>query len=83
VYNASVGTVPIVLQPGFYRYGYGFPIYNLAQATRTIIFNTKNHLGRNAGVLLGWIGLSLLTISLFTFWKRRREMRAQGEALKR
>jgi Protein of unknown function (DUF3533) len=38
----------------FYKYGLGFPVANMSQAVRTIIFDTKNHLGRNFGVLLAW-----------------------------
>ncbi|KAG8887557.1 hypothetical protein FRB98_009463 [Tulasnella sp. 332] len=73
IFNVSVGTLPFELQPGFYKWGYGFPIYNLSLATRTILFDTKNHLARNAGVILGWIALSMLTIPLFTWLTRREE----------
>jgi hypothetical protein len=38
----------------FYKYGVGFPVANMSQAVRTIIFDTKSHLGRNFGVLLAW-----------------------------
>ncbi|KAG8887195.1 hypothetical protein FRC00_000507 [Tulasnella sp. 408] len=71
--NVSVASVPIVIQPTFYRYGYGFPMFHLAQAVRTIVFNTKNHLGLNAGVLLAWIVLSMITVPLFTWLLRRKE----------
>ncbi|KAG8907501.1 hypothetical protein FRB99_003874 [Tulasnella sp. 403] len=76
IFNVSVASVPIVLQPGFYRYGYGFPVFNLSQAVRTIIFNTKSHLGLNAGVLIAWIILSCITIPLFTWWMRRKDVKA-------
>ncbi|KAG8992124.1 hypothetical protein FRB90_001079 [Tulasnella sp. 427] len=72
IFNVSVSSVPIVLQPGFYRWGYGFPVFNLAQAIRTIIFNTKNKMGLNAGVLLAWIVLSSITIPFFTWLIRRK-----------
>lgn len=72
--------MPIELEPGFYRYGYGFPIYNLSIAIRTIIFDTKNHLATNAGILLGWIVLSVITITLFTYLVRRKDVRKrEGE----
>lgn len=58
-----------------YRIGYGLPFWNLSQAVRCIIFDTKDMLGRNAGVLLGWIGLSLITVPLTTYLMRRKEMR--------
>ncbi|KAG8994623.1 hypothetical protein FRB94_012637 [Tulasnella sp. JGI-2019a] len=81
IFNVSVGTLPFELQPGFYKWGYGFPIYNLSIATRTILFDTKNHLARNAGVLIGWIVLSFITIALFTWMTRREEVRRhEGQA---
>ncbi|KAG9019318.1 hypothetical protein FRB90_004031, partial [Tulasnella sp. 427] len=76
--NVSVASVPITLQPAFYRYGYGFPVFNLSQAVRTIIFNTKNHLGVNAGVLLAWVVLSMITVPLFTWLMRRKDEQAEN-----
>jgi len=70
VINVSVTVIPNDIQPWvsislffwnhinnvlqFYKYGLGFPVANMSQAVRTIIFNTKNHLGLNFGVLLAW-----------------------------
>lgn len=48
----------------------------MSLATRTIIFDTKNHMGRNAGVLIAWICLSLITITSITLWQRRNHKRA-------
>lgn len=54
---------------------------NNTQAVRTILFGTKNHLGLNAGVILGWVALSCVTIPLFTIIMRRRDVRAHNEAM--
>ena len=45
----------------------------MSQATRTIIFDTKNHLALNAGVLLSWIAVSLFTITSLTLFQRRKQ----------
>ena len=45
----------------------------MSQATRTIIFDTKNHLALNAGVLLAWIAVSLFTITSLTLFQRRKQ----------
>ncbi|CCO31528.1 Nitrosoguanidine resistance protein SNG1 OS=Saccharomyces cerevisiae (strain ATCC 204508 / S288c) GN=SNG1 PE=1 SV=1 [Rhizoctonia solani AG-1 IB] len=73
--NVSVTSLPFDLQPWFYQYGHAFPVFNNSQAVRTILFNTKNHLGLNAGVIIGWIALSCVTIPLFTMFMRRRDER--------
>ncbi|KAG9019841.1 hypothetical protein FRB90_003430 [Tulasnella sp. 427] len=86
IYNVSVAAVPIVMQPSFYRWGYGFPVFNLSQTVRTIIFNTKSHLGVNAGVLIAWIVLNFITIVAFTWFIRRRtvnEERSKERALEK
>lgn len=81
IVNVSVAVLPFDLQPWFYQYGHAFPIFNNTQAVRTILFDTKNHLGLNAGVILGWCALSAVTIPLFTILMRRRDVRAHEQAM--
>jgi hypothetical protein len=50
----------------------------MSQAVRTIIFDTKSHLGRNFGILIAWIVLSLITFPLVAFLMRRQEMREEA-----
>jgi hypothetical protein len=76
--NISVTVLPKELQVWFYRYGIAFPVHNMSQAIRTIIFNTKNHLGRNFGVLLAWVVLSLITLPALQYLMRRREIAAES-----
>ncbi|KAF7298488.1 DUF3533 domain-containing protein [Mycena kentingensis (nom. inval.)] len=70
--NVAAAVYPIQALPHIYRYGYGFPVYNISRAVRAIVFGTKNELGMNFGVLFAWIVLSCLTISLFQWFVRRR-----------
>jgi hypothetical protein len=46
---------------------------NLGQATRTIIFNTKSHLGLNFGVLISWIALLLVVLPSLMWWAQGRQ----------
>jgi len=78
VSSVSTCVISDELQPSFYKYGRGFPVSNMSQAVRTIIFDTKNHLGLNFGVLLAWAALSLITVPLFSFLVRRKEMREEA-----
>ncbi|KAH7335972.1 hypothetical protein B0J17DRAFT_769740 [Rhizoctonia solani] len=71
VVNISTPIEPPEMQARWYRYAYGMPFYNHALAVRTILFDTKNLLGRNAGVLFAWIGLSMVTIPLL-IWVQRK-----------
>ncbi|RPD68703.1 hypothetical protein L226DRAFT_540433 [Lentinus tigrinus ALCF2SS1-7] len=80
LYNISPVVLPDELQNPFYSYGNGFPIWNLSQALRTIMFNTNSHLGRNAAVIIAWILMSCGTLSLLTWFmlwlERRNRLRA-------
>lgn len=81
VVNVSVATLPISQQPWFFNYGAAFPFYNIAQATRTLIFNTHSHLGLNAGVLVAWIVFSSITVCLASWFLRGREKKADHAAM--
>ncbi|EJD03137.1 uncharacterized protein FOMMEDRAFT_108265 [Fomitiporia mediterranea MF3/22] len=74
--NVSVASVPIEVLPGVFKYGYASPFYNVSKTVRTILFNTKNEIGLNFGVQFAWIGISLVTMTLFTILMRKKEERA-------
>ncbi|QRV87139.1 nitrosoguanidine resistance protein SNG1 [Ceratobasidium sp. AG-Ba] len=81
IVNVSITGLPSDLQPWFYQYSHAFLIFSNTQAVQTSLFNTKNHLGLNAGVILGWCALSCVTIPLFTVLMRRQDMWAHEKAL--
>jgi hypothetical protein len=66
------------LMPPFFRIGLGLPFYNAVAGTRTIMFGSYNHLGRNVGVLFAWIGLVLLTATRAAR-RHRADLRAAGK----
>ena len=37
---------------------------------RTVIFNTKNQVGLNFGVLLAWVAVSCVTLAAIQMWVR-------------
>ncbi|KAF9513182.1 hypothetical protein BS47DRAFT_1393553 [Hydnum rufescens UP504] len=69
IFNIAVCCLQITLEPRISKHDYGFP-----QATRTIVFITKSHVGLNAVILIAWIALSCCTIPHFSFIMRRRDM---------
>ncbi|KAJ6631325.1 hypothetical protein B0H10DRAFT_1772417, partial [Mycena sp. CBHHK59/15] len=80
--NLSIAQFPPEAMPPVYRYGYAFPFYNISRAVRTIVFSTKNHLGRNFGILIAWVALSCVTLPLFQWLMRRKMVFAQIEKVK-
>jgi len=77
IVNISTPVEPHEMQSWWYKYGYAMPFYNHATAVRTILFSTKNVLGRNAGVLAAWMGLSVITITALTWMRRRNTIKQE------
>ncbi|OAK94028.1 hypothetical protein IQ06DRAFT_234970 [Phaeosphaeriaceae sp. SRC1lsM3a] len=67
--NASPGFAAMETMPRFYRYGYAMPFWNAGQATRTVVFGTKSHLGLNFGVLVAWCVLGWVAVCVATKWR--------------
>ncbi|KAG8770284.1 hypothetical protein FRC12_004382 [Ceratobasidium sp. 428] len=72
IINVSTPIDPHEMQVWWYKYGFAVPFFNHAEAVNTILFNTKNVLGRNAGILIAWIALSVCTTAGLT-WLQRHE----------
>jgi hypothetical protein len=53
------------------------PFFRVSNAVRTIIFNTKNEIGLDVGILLAWAVLSVCTVTLLTTVFRRREVKKE------
>ncbi|ORX38840.1 hypothetical protein BD324DRAFT_576967 [Kockovaella imperatae] len=81
IVNVSVASLPHELQPWIFRYGVAMPFYNVGKVVRTIIFNTKNEIAMNLGILLAWIALSLITIPLAVWLFRRKAVNAHRRAV--
>lgn len=63
--NIAPAYGPIQLCPGFYKYGYAFPIYNVLEASRVVLCNTtKRTLGRHIGVLIAWIAVNSIVLPI-------------------
>ena len=71
---------PPELMPAYYRIGRGLPFFNAVAGSRTIVFGSYNHIGRNVGVLLAWVGLVWLMAARKAL-QVRRELRAAGVKL--
>lgn len=58
----------------------------LVDASKSIIFATKNHLGQNFGVMLGWMISWMIILSITVIFQRRqtekKNMKAKWEEMK-
>jgi len=74
IVNVSVSLYPIEILPIIFRYGYAMPFYNVSNTVRTVVFNTKNQIGLNFGVQFAWIAVSCITLPIFVWLARRRQV---------
>lgn len=74
--NVSVAFYPIEVLPAVFRYGFAMPFYNVSSTVRTLLFDTKNQIGLNFGVQFSWILISCITLPIFQWVVRRRQIKA-------
>ncbi|KKK25334.1 hypothetical protein AOCH_006909 [Aspergillus ochraceoroseus] len=73
--NVSTGFYALDLAPGFFAWGYAWPLHRIVEALRTILFGAHSRIGLDFGILFAWIGVS---IALFPFaslvmkWRMQR-----------
>ncbi|KAL4762060.1 SNG1 family protein [Aspergillus foveolatus] len=73
--NVSSGFYALDVAPGFFKWGYAWPLHRIVNALRTILFGTHSKIGLDFGVLFAWIGVSLALFPVATFimrWKMQR-----------
>ncbi|KAJ5101377.1 hypothetical protein NUU61_003599 [Penicillium alfredii] len=73
--NVATGFYALDLAPGFFAWGYAWPLHRIVEALRTIFFDTHSRIGLDFAVLFIWIAVSLLFFPFATFimrWKAKR-----------
>ncbi|KAJ5216716.1 uncharacterized protein N7469_011581 [Penicillium citrinum] len=73
--NVATGFYALDLAPGFYAWGYAWPLHRIVEAIRTILFDTHSRIGLDFAVLFIWIAVSLAFYPVATFimrWKMKR-----------
>ncbi|KAF9888914.1 hypothetical protein FE257_008284 [Aspergillus nanangensis] len=75
--NVATGFYALDLAPGFFRWGYAWPLHRIVEALRTILFGTHSRIGLDFAVLFVWIAASMAFFPIASFvmrWKMKRGM---------
>jgi hypothetical protein len=70
--NVSTSFYDISLESRFYLWGYAFPLHNIVEGSRSILFDLHSRLGINFGVLLAWAAVNTALFPIccwFMRWK--------------
>ncbi|ORY60012.1 MNNG and nitrosoguanidine resistance protein [Pseudomassariella vexata] len=78
--NVSTSFYAIDLAPGFFKWGYAWPLHNIVEASRHILFDLHSRIGLNFGVLCAWTAVNTALFPLccyFMRWANEREKRKE------
>ncbi|KAI9759561.1 MAG: rRNA-processing protein bfr2 [Chaenotheca gracillima] len=80
--NVSTSFYEITLAPRFYFWGYAWPLRNIVEGSRTIIFDVHSRIGLNFGILFAWCAVNTTLFplcSMFMRWKTMREQKGKSD----
>jgi len=76
--NVSTSFYDITLEPIFYYWGYAWPLHQIVEASRTILFDLSRHkLGVNFGILFAWAAVNTAFFPVccwFMRWKSKNHV---------
>ncbi|KAI9821846.1 MAG: hypothetical protein M1827_002428 [Pycnora praestabilis] len=75
--NVSTSFYDIDLSPRFYYWGYAWPLHNIVEASRTIIFDTHSRIGLNFAILFAWCAVNSVLFPGACFFMRWETMRGK------
>lgn len=62
--NVSTGFYDIDIEPAFFRWGYAWPLHNVVEASRQILFGLHSRIGLDFGVLFAWAAINTAIVSV-------------------
>ncbi|PMD36146.1 MNNG and nitrosoguanidine resistance protein-like protein [Hyaloscypha variabilis F] len=83
--NVSTAFYSITLALRFYFWGYAWPLHNIVNASRTILFDVRSRIGLNFGILFAWCAVNTALFPLccyFMRWKTMREKKKEEQQKK-
>lgn len=75
--NVSTAFYDIDIEPGFFHYGYGWPLHYVVEGSRQILFDLHSRIGLDFGVLFAWAAVNTAFFPLtcwFLLYKRKHNV---------
>ncbi|KAL6720337.1 hypothetical protein ACLMJK_002258 [Lecanora helva] len=81
--NVCTGFYSLDLVPGFYLWGYAWPLHHVVEASHQLLFDLHSRIGLNIGVLVVWVVINTLLFPAACYLMRWEQQKAkQKEARK-
>ncbi|KAF1990753.1 hypothetical protein K402DRAFT_410194 [Aulographum hederae CBS 113979] len=68
--NVSTAFYAIDIEPRFYYLGYAFPLHQVVEGSRQILFDLHSRIGLNFGILIAWAAVNTAFFPLCCYWMR-------------
>ncbi|KAK5140338.1 hypothetical protein LTR04_003049 [Oleoguttula sp. CCFEE 6159] len=68
--NVSTAFYDIDIEPRFYYWGYAWPLHNVVEGSRQILFGLHSRIGLNFGILVAWGAVSTVLFPFACYWMR-------------
>jgi hypothetical protein len=81
--NVTTGFYALELAPRFYRWGYAWPMHNIVELTRSVLFDLHPRVGLNFGVLFAWCAVDTLLFPLCCYYMRWNSARVKRNVVER
>ncbi|KAF1845577.1 uncharacterized protein K460DRAFT_337932 [Cucurbitaria berberidis CBS 394.84] len=78
--NVATGFYALELAPSFYRWGYAWPMHNIVELTRSILFDLHPRTGLNFGILFAWCAVDTLFFPMCCYYMRWNTARVKKQA---
>lgn len=73
--NVATSFYSITLAPHFYYWGYAWPLHNIVEATRSILFDGHSRIGLNFGIIFAWAAINTALYPFCCYYMRRKTER--------
>lgn len=77
--NVTTSFYAITLEASFYDWGYAWPLHNVVEASRSILFNLHSEIGLNFGVLFAWAATNTAFFPFCCYFMRWKTQRAKNK----
>ncbi|KAI9836382.1 MAG: hypothetical protein M1819_001411 [Sarea resinae] len=72
--NVSTSFYDIDLAPRFYYWGYAWPLHQIVEASRQLLFGLHSRLGLNFGILFAWCAVNIVLFGPACWFLRYKQM---------
>jgi hypothetical protein len=81
--NVATGFYALELAPAFYRWGYAWPMHNIVELTRSVLFDLHPRVGNNISILFIWVIIDTILFIPCCYYMRWNTARVKANKEKK